>query len=174
MPHRQVESNNRNRFQVSFNVYKYGLCLFLYNTSSPSPTNSSVGSLIRYTRTVDTIQQWTVETTFGVSPWRAMSQVVRASHSLTWLVDARHALLWLAQGAWRKVNVLYTRTPWSFCLTQSQLCCSSWVHSIEEVRARQAKVLIKNVAVFFLFPSKEFLPISFKFQLLETSPQKQK
>jgi hypothetical protein len=30
------------------------------------------------------------------------------------------------------------------------------------------------LAIFFLFPSKEFLPISFKAQLLETSPQKQK
>jgi hypothetical protein len=36
------------------------------------------------------------------------------------------------------------------------------------------KVLIKNLPIFFLFPSKEFLPISFKIQLLETSPQKQK
>ena len=27
---------------------------------------------------------------------------------------------------------------------------------------RQVKVLIKNLAIFFLFPSKEFLPISFK------------
>ncbi len=30
------------------------------------------------------------------------------------------------------------------------------------------------MAIFFLFPSKEFLPISFKIQLLETSAQKQK
>jgi hypothetical protein len=30
------------------------------------------------------------------------------------------------------------------------------------------------LAIFFLFPSKEFLPISFKIQLLETSPQIQK
>jgi hypothetical protein len=30
------------------------------------------------------------------------------------------------------------------------------------------------LAIFFLFPSKKFLPISFKIQLLETSPQKQK
>jgi hypothetical protein len=29
------------------------------------------------------------------------------------------------------------------------------------------------LALFFLFPSKEFLPILFKIQLLETSPQKQ-
>ncbi len=36
------------------------------------------------------------------------------------------------------------------------------------------KVLIKNLAVFFLFPSKEFLPISFKIHLLESSPQNQK
>jgi hypothetical protein len=35
-------------------------------------------------------------------------------------------------------------------------------------------VFIKNLAIFFLFPSKEFLPISFKIQLLEISPQKQK
>ncbi len=39
---------------------------------------------------------------------------------------------------------------------------------------RKVKVLIKNLAIFFLFPSKEFLPIPFKVQLLETSPQKQK
>jgi hypothetical protein len=30
------------------------------------------------------------------------------------------------------------------------------------------------LAIFFLFPSKEFLPISFKIQLLETSPEKEK
>ncbi len=39
------------------------------------------------------------------------------------------------------------------------------------------KVLIKNLAYFFLFPNKEFLPTSFlffKIQLLQTSPQKQK
>jgi hypothetical protein len=35
--------------------------LFLYNTSSPPPTDSSVGSLIRYR------YDPTVETTFGVS-----------------------------------------------------------------------------------------------------------
>ncbi len=35
-----------------------------------------------------------------------------------------------------------------------QLCCAG---GIEEV-----KVLIKNFAIFFLFPNKEFLPISFK------------
>jgi hypothetical protein len=39
---------------------------------------------------------------------------------------------------------------------------------------RQIKVPITNLAIFFLFPSKEFLPISFKVQLLETSPEKQK
>ncbi len=36
------------------------------------------------------------------------------------------------------------------------------------------KVLTENLAIFFLVPSKEFLPIAFKIQLLETSPQKQK
>jgi hypothetical protein len=36
---------------------------------------------------------------------------------------------------------------------------------------RQVKVLIKNLAIFFLFPSKKFLP--FKFQLLKISPQKE-
>jgi hypothetical protein len=45
--------------------------------------------------------------------------------------------------------------------------------SIEEVE-RQVKVLMKNLAIFFLFPNKEFLPLSFKIQLLEISPQKQK
>jgi hypothetical protein len=46
------------------------------------------------------------------------------------------------------------------------------VYVIEEGRA-PVKVLIKNLAIFFLFPRKKFLPISFKIQLLETSPQKQ-
>ncbi len=36
------------------------------------------------------------------------------------------------------------------------------------------QVLVKHLAIFFLFPSKKFLPITFKIQLLETSPQKQK
>jgi hypothetical protein len=45
--------------------------------------------------------------------------------------------------------------------------------TIEEGRAA-SKVLIKHLAIFFPFPSKKFLPISFKIQLLETSPQKQK
>jgi hypothetical protein len=39
---------------------------------------------------------------------------------------------------------------------------------------RQAKVLIKNLAIFFLCPSKQFLPISFQIQLLEYFPHKQK
>jgi hypothetical protein len=38
---------------------------------------------------------------------------------------------------------------------------------------RQVKDLIKNLAIFFQSPSKEFLPISFKIQLWETSPHKQ-
>jgi hypothetical protein len=32
---------------------------------------------------------------------------------------------------------------------------------------RQVKVLIKNLAIFFLFPSKQFLPILLKIQLLQ-------
>ena len=36
---------------------------------------------------------------------------------------------------------------------------------------QQVKVLIKHLTVFFLLPSKKFLQISFKIQLLETSPQ---
>jgi hypothetical protein len=36
------------------------------------------------------------------------------------------------------------------------------------------KVLIKNLAIFFLCPSKQFLPTSFQIQLLEYFPQKQK
>ncbi len=39
---------------------------------------------------------------------------------------------------------------------------------------QQVKVLIKHLAILFLLPSKKFLPLSFKIQLLETSPQKQK
>jgi hypothetical protein len=38
----------------------------------------------------------------------------------------------------------------------------------------QVKVLIKNLAIFFLCPSKLFLPISFEIQLLKYFPQKQK
>jgi hypothetical protein len=38
---------------------------------------------------------------------------------------------------------------------------------------RQVKALIKNLAIFFLWPSKQFLPISCQIQLLEyVSPQK--
>ncbi len=36
------------------------------------------------------------------------------------------------------------------------------------------KVLIKNLAIFFLCPSKQFLATSFQIQLLEYFPQKQK
>ncbi len=43
---------------------------------------------------------------------------------------------------------------------------------IEE--GRHVKVLIKHLAIFLLLPTKKFLPISLKIQLLETSPQKQK
>ncbi len=32
---------------------------------------------------------------------------------------------------------------------------------------RQVKVLLKHLAIFFLCPSKQFLPISFQIQLLE-------
>ncbi len=39
---------------------------------------------------------------------------------------------------------------------------------------RQVKVLIKNLAIFFLCPSKQFLPILFQIQLLEYFPRKQK
>jgi hypothetical protein len=45
---------------------------------------------------------------------------------------------------------------------------------IEEGRARQVKVLIKNLAIFFLCLSKQFPQISFQIQLLEYFPQKQK
>ncbi len=38
----------------------------------------------------------------------------------------------------------------------------------------QVKVLIKNLAIFFLCPSKQFLPISFQIMLLEYFPEKQK
>ncbi len=37
---------------------------------------------------------------------------------------------------------------------------------------RQVKVLIRNLAIFFLCPSKQFLPISFQIQLLEYFSQK--
>jgi hypothetical protein len=37
---------------------------------------------------------------------------------------------------------------------------------------RQVKVLIKNLAIFFLFPSKEFLPILFlKFRCCKLLPK---
>jgi hypothetical protein len=47
------------------------------------------------------------------------------------------------------------------------------VSPIEEVE-RQVKVPIKHLAIFFLLPSKKLLLISFKIQLLEISPQKEK
>jgi hypothetical protein len=47
------------------------------------------------------------------------------------------------------------------------------MQGIEEGRAA-SKSAHYNLAIFFLFHSKEFLPISFKIQLLESSPQKQK
>jgi putative effector of murein hydrolase LrgA (UPF0299 family) len=45
------------------------------------------------------------------------------------------------------------------------------VARIEEVD-RQVKVLIKNLAIFFLCPNKQFLLIPFHIQLLEYFPQK--
>jgi hypothetical protein len=47
-------------------------------------------------------------------------------------------------------------------------CKVNDLSSIEEGRAaeRQVKVLIKNLDIFLLFPSKEFLSISLKIQLL--------
>jgi hypothetical protein len=36
---------------------------------------------------------------------------------------------------------------------------------------RQVKVLIKNLAIFFLFPSKQSLPISFKFSCGKLLPK---
>jgi hypothetical protein len=36
---------------------------------------------------------------------------------------------------------------------------------------RQLKVLIKNLAIFFLFPSKQFLPILFKFSCGKLLPK---
>jgi hypothetical protein len=51
--------------------------------------------------------------------------------------------------------------------------CSCTVSSdlpIEEGRA-VSKILIKNLAIFFLCPIKQFLPVSFKIQLLEYFPQ---
>jgi hypothetical protein len=45
---------------------------------------------------------------------------------------------------------------------------------IEEGIERQVKVLIKNLAIFFPCPRKQFLPISFQIQLLEYFSQKQK
>ncbi len=68
----------------------------------------------------------------------------------------------LMRAAAMKVTRLITPPSWP---------ASSLV--MEEGRAAR-KVLIQNLSVFFLFPSKEFLQISFKIQLLETSPQKQK
>jgi hypothetical protein len=44
---------------------------------------------------------------------------------------------------------------------------------IEEGRATR-KILIKNLAIFFLCYSKQFLPISFQIQLLEYFPPKKK
>ncbi len=38
----------------------------------------------------------------------------------------------------------------------------------------ERQVKIKNLAIFFLSPSNQFLPISFQIQLLEYFPPKQK
>ncbi len=38
-------------------------------------------------------------------------------------------------------------------------------HETDNSVERQVKVLIKNLASFFLYPSKQFLPISLKIQL---------
>jgi hypothetical protein len=47
-------------------------------------------------------------------------------------------------------------------------------HRPKRKEERQVNVLSKHLAIFFLFPSKKFLPISSKIQLLEISPQIQK
>jgi hypothetical protein len=49
-----------------------------------------------------------------------------------------------------------------------KICKAHLKRKVEQLE----KVLI--LAIFFLFSSKKFLPILFKIQLLETSPQKQK
>ncbi len=56
------------------------------------------------------------------------------------------------------------------CFSLSSLCVANTWRKVD----RQVKVLFKNLAIFFLFPSKEFLPMPFKIQLLETFPWKQK
>jgi hypothetical protein len=48
-----------------------------------------------------------------------------------------------------------------------------WGYIIEEGE-RQVKVLIKNLAIFFLCPSKQFLLISFQIQLMEYFFQNQR
>ncbi len=51
-------------------------------------------------------------------------------------------------------------------------CSSHACVPYEEGRAvSTVKVLIKNLAIFFLCPSKQFLPVSFNIQLLEYFPQ---
>jgi hypothetical protein len=47
-----------------------------------------------------------------------------------------------------------------------------WPNHEEGIAASESP--LKHWAIFFLLPSKKFLPISFKIQLMETSPQKQK
>ncbi len=74
----------------------------------------------------------------------------------------------------RSVRSLHAQYTISMvCKFMDRLWCVHAVHSIEEGTAA-VKVLIKHVAIFFIFHSKKFLPMSFKIQLLETSPQKQK
>jgi hypothetical protein len=51
---------------------------------------------------------------------------------------------------------------------------ATWETGPQRKVERQVKVLIEHLAIFLLFSSKKFLPVSFKFHLLETSPQKQK
>ncbi len=69
---------------------------------------------------------------------------------------------------------LFPPTTWHRPRTRCISCPKYWEHRgrYEYIVERQVKVLIKpHLAIFFLLPSKKFLPISFKIQLLKTSPQ---
>jgi hypothetical protein len=100
-----------------------------------------------------------------------------AQHQYLWLLDTK--MLWRFQNAETVHSSLYI-TAVNSNMYSGQLrnvllltVCSGMVMPIEEGRA-QVKILIEHLAIFFIFLSKKLLPISFKFQLLETSPQKQK
>jgi hypothetical protein len=68
------------------------------------------------------------------------------------------------------METLQIKNLWKFSLFPDAFSLFQPWRKVE----RQVKVLIKNLSIFYLCPSKQFLPISFQIQLLEYFPEKQK